>query len=118
MHKQFARTSAIPPQSDGLSINDLPKPRGGLQLHYYDVGKRRDELMQESRTMYSTPPDIHHAGTKKTTTKRPSIYNEHAKNGFKFWLDKDPHVKKISLYSKYTFGSKHTVHGLGNAPRN
>lgn len=152
--------------------------------------------------MYNTHPDAYKVKTtKRTTPKKASIYNEHAKNGFKFWMDNDPHVNKISckqrnnwfcswgacastviktvadtqevqvpnlvsavlrvdaqycnrtvphsfensfdtpnehydinisistnyayvltffssVCSKYTFGSKHTVHGLGNAPRN
>ncbi|XP_078001083.1 uncharacterized protein LOC144453631 isoform X1 [Glandiceps talaboti] len=46
---------------------------------------------------------------------RSNCYNQHAKQGFKFWLEEK---KPFSKSSKYTFGSYRTFLGLGNAPRN
>ncbi|XP_041468521.1 uncharacterized protein LOC129264583 [Lytechinus pictus] len=46
---------------------------------------------------------------------RENYYNQHAKQGFKFWLEEK---QPISRSQKYTFGTYKTHLGLGNAPRN
>ncbi|XP_031561046.1 uncharacterized protein LOC116297049 isoform X1 [Actinia tenebrosa] len=118
-HQTFYTSMDPRSKLNQTSVNDLPKPHGGIQQHYYDQSRNRAEhLLQEGRTMYSLP-DVHFTGNRnKTARRQPSIYNQHAKNGFKFWMEGDPNVNKISFCSKYTFGSKYTIHGLGNAPRN
>lgn len=94
-------------------------------FHKYDHRKQRKELLKKSYTMYyhgkpvedKTSPQEANA-QRPQAQRRPSVYNQRAKGGFKFWLERDPMVTKIPLCSKYTFGSKGTFHGLGNAPRN
>jgi len=104
----------------------LPEPPGGIQRYYYDQGRKREDLLKRTFNMYQQEllVDDHHNIDKQgkprrfTALKQPSIYNQRAKNGFQFWMDRDPILNHVSLSSKYTFGAKHTFHGLGNAPRN
>lgn len=39
--------------------------------------------------------------------KRPSVYNQRAKEGFKFWLEEDPMINRVSRKNaSETFGSR------------
>ena len=35
--------------------------------------------------------------------RRPSVYNQRAKEGFKFWLERDPMVKRIACKNASVF---------------
>nr|XP_006813949.1 PREDICTED: uncharacterized protein LOC102806581 [Saccoglossus kowalevskii] len=65
--------------------------------------KRIDEMPMQQNVRYST------------SGWRRNLYNSHAKQGFKFWMEEK---KPFSKSSKYTFGAYRTFLGLGNAPRN
>jgi hypothetical protein len=43
-------------------------------------------------------PDIHADPKKSNKTRKnpPSIYNQRAKNGFKYWIEGDPNVNNTS----------------------
>ncbi|XP_022809594.1 uncharacterized protein LOC111346580 isoform X3 [Stylophora pistillata] len=116
--------------SDTLSSKEVlaghsqkdPELSSAFQRYYYDQSRHREELSkskplekaESSRQVLQQTNDL----PRPQVQRRPSVYNQRAKEGFKFWLESDPMIKRISFCSKYTFGSKSTFHGLGNAPRN
>ncbi|XP_048586666.1 uncharacterized protein LOC116611760 [Nematostella vectensis] len=117
-HKQFSKSM------NNLSYTPLPRhlppqPESGPQRHNYEQIKHREAMKERAKTMYYTLPEGYRESSrvKKAVPNGASIYNQHAREGFKFWMTKDL-VNKVSFCSKYTFGSKHTLHGLRNAPRN
>lgn len=105
------------PQSAGLS--------SAFQKYYYNKSQHREDLLKKSFTMYQQGKPVEKEASLRANKqhrpqvqRRPSVYNQRAKEGFKFWLEDDPMINRVSFCSKYTFGSKSTFHGLGNAPRN
>ncbi|XP_022809593.1 uncharacterized protein LOC111346580 isoform X2 [Stylophora pistillata] len=124
--------------SDTLSSKEVlaghsqkdPELSSAFQRYYYDQSRHREELSKKTYTMYYQGKPLEKAESSRQVLqqtndlprpqvqRRPSVYNQRAKEGFKFWLESDPMIKRISFCSKYTFGSKSTFHGLGNAPRN
>jgi len=114
---------------NGRAQNAPDLQSSAFQRYYYDQSRHREDLLKKTYTMYYQGKAMDKDSSTRVpapTTKlqrpqvqrRPSVYNQRAKEGFKFWLERDPMVKRIAFCSKYTFGSKSTFHGLGNAPRN
>jgi len=117
-----------PNQSMAGRSRQAPGLSSAFQRYYYDHGRSREELLKKTFTMYYQGKAVEEKPSIRVTKpqrpqrpqvqRRPSVYNQRAKEGFKFWVQQDPMVNRISFCSKYTFGSKNTFHGLGNAPRN
>jgi len=108
---------------------NAPVQSSAFQRYYYDQSRHREDLLKKTYTMYYQDKPMDKDSSTRVTApasilqrpqvrRRPSVYNQRAKEGFKFWLERDPMVKRIAFCSKYSFGSKNTFHGLGNAPRN
>ncbi|XP_074632070.1 uncharacterized protein LOC141890486 [Acropora palmata] len=115
----------LPSHSKYGHSQHAPGLSNAFHKYYYDKRKHREELLKRSYTMYYHGKPVEdktfqgqNCVQRSRDQGRPSIYHQRAKQGFQFWLEQDPMVKKIALSSKYTFGSKSTFHGLGNAPRN
>lgn len=90
----------------------MPIPAAGANGYTSYVSKKSPRIaLSDSPYVYSAS----HLGTQPKRSWKFNMYNQHAKQGFKFWLEEK---KPFSQSQKYTFGSTKTFHGLGNAPRN
>ncbi|XP_071962567.1 uncharacterized protein [Antedon mediterranea] len=83
-----------------IKTRDLPWAKGDEMSTYLD-----------SPYAYATS----HLGKQPNRSWKFNVYNQHAKSGFKFWVEEKQPVNRSQ---KYTFGSAKTFLGLGNAPRN
>ncbi|XP_022087670.1 uncharacterized protein LOC110977675 [Acanthaster planci] len=77
----------------------------------YISRKQSEPNLTDSPYAYSAS----HLGEQPKRSWKYNVYNTHAKQGFKFWLEEK---KPINKSQKYTFGSTKTFLGLGNGPRN
>jgi len=108
------RSAPQPRPDPHVKPHNLQSPwaeEGGDRYTAYVSRKQSEPNLTDSPYAYSAS----HLGEQPKRSWKYNVYNTHAKQGFKFWLEEK---KPINKSQKYTFGSTKTFLGLGNGPRN
>ncbi|XP_071485592.1 uncharacterized protein [Diadema antillarum] len=111
----IVRYGAAPRQASHVKPVSLRSPWAGSVgegLTAYVSRSHEPSHYADNPYVYSSP-ELGQQSSRRSW--RSNVYNQHAKEGFKFWLEEK---KPVSKSQKYTFGTYKTNLGLGNAPRN